>query len=356
MSSQNYEDYWKITLEYTNINGPRFIGTLLTIINFIDNNIGTEYTEAKYKDLQIKLNQQFKKTDMGSIRKSINQFVKLGFINFELRSYHQDAKDFIEAKSSRKRRSLFSKIVYTNSSFKRSVTNDSNEREINFLIKTLEENGKLDRKDVVSLMIIDINDYKKGYLTSEELKRARDFADSIGFIDRKYNQLSYLWGIISKLDDVVIHDNKIYFENDAKVIENTNRKIETERDPYLHRLYKNNLKEESYEYQKGVKCMVEKLAYPTLVASHIKPYIQASDEEAYDPNNGLLLSQNIDGLFDKGYISFNDDGSIIVSASLDSELQLKLRQYKLEEFYLKVERIKYLNIHRTLYKEKLGIL
>ena len=36
MESQNYEDYWKITLEYSDINGEGFISTLKTIKNFVD--------------------------------------------------------------------------------------------------------------------------------------------------------------------------------------------------------------------------------------------------------------------------------------------------------------------------------
>ena len=34
--------------------------------------------------------------------------------------------------------------------------------------------------------------------------------------------------------------------------------------------------------------------------------------------NGLLLLPNYDKLFDRGYISFNDDGSIIYSKYLDA--------------------------------------
>jgi putative restriction endonuclease len=31
--------------------------------------------------------------------------------------------------------------------------------------------------------------------------------------------------------------------------------------------------------------MVERLDYPSLVASHIKPFIVSEENEAYDPNN-----------------------------------------------------------------------
>jgi hypothetical protein len=48
-----------------------------------------------------------------------------------------------------------------------------------------------------------------------------------------------------------------------------------------------------------------------LVASHIRPWSHCKDEHEKDKinvNNGLLLISPIDKLFDRGYITFNDDG------------------------------------------------
>jgi len=59
--------------------------------------------------------------------------------------------------------------------------------------------------------------------------------------------------------------------------------------------------------------------YDLLVASHIKPWRDAANEERIDLYNGLLLLPNYDKLFDRGYISFNDDGLIIFSRYLDNE-------------------------------------
>lgn len=54
-----------------------------------------------------------------------------------------------------------------------------------------------------------------------------------------------------------------------------------------------------------------------LIASHIKPWSQSNNQERLDVNNGLLLCPNHDALFDRGYISFDDDGTIMTSFSLD---------------------------------------
>ncbi len=56
-----------------------------------------------------------------------------------------------------------------------------------------------------------------------------------------------------------------------------------------------------------------------LIASHIVPWCLSSDEERLDVENGILLSPNYDALFDKHLISFNDDGSIIISDMLLGE-------------------------------------
>lgn len=56
-----------------------------------------------------------------------------------------------------------------------------------------------------------------------------------------------------------------------------------------------------------------------LVVSHIKPWsnANANDYEKQYKNNGLLLCANHDVLFDKGYISFDDNGSIVISSKID---------------------------------------
>ena len=52
-----------------------------------------------------------------------------------------------------------------------------------------------------------------------------------------------------------------------------------------------------------------------LRASHAKPWKDCtSDAERLNVYNGFLLTANLDALFDKGYISFTDDGLIMLSS------------------------------------------
>ncbi len=61
-----------------------------------------------------------------------------------------------------------------------------------------------------------------------------------------------------------------------------------------------------------------------LIASHIKPWVKSNDIEKTDPKNGFMFTPTYDFLFDRGYISFNDDQKIIVSPWLSKMTCSKL--------------------------------
>jgi putative restriction endonuclease len=57
-----------------------------------------------------------------------------------------------------------------------------------------------------------------------------------------------------------------------------------------------------------------------LRASHIKPWRDSNDTEKLDGSNGLLLAPHVDHLFDNGFISFDEDGTVMVSPVLAGEI------------------------------------
>lgn len=65
-------------------------------------------------------------------------------------------------------------------------------------------------------------------------------------------------------------------------------------------------------------CRVTGVANPwLLIASHIKPWRAcATAQERLDGANGLLLTPDVDLLFDRGFISFEDLGAVLVSPRL----------------------------------------
>lgn len=50
-----------------------------------------------------------------------------------------------------------------------------------------------------------------------------------------------------------------------------------------------------------------------LIASHTKPWRDSTNSERLDPENGFMLTPTVDHLFDKGFISFEDNGDLLVS-------------------------------------------
>jgi hypothetical protein len=49
------------------------------------------------------------------------------------------------------------------------------------------------------------------------------------------------------------------------------------------------------------------------IASHCKPWRDSTNEERLNGENDLLLTPNIDYLFDRGFIGFEDNGKLIIS-------------------------------------------
>ena len=85
-----------------------------------------------------------------------------------------------------------------------------------------------------------------------------------------------------------------------------------------------------------------------LRASHIRPWAGATVEERLGLYNGLLLAPHIDAAFDAGFISFDDEGRILVSNRLSEEdaralgIHAEMRLSRIEEGHKK-----YLAYHRA---------
>jgi hypothetical protein len=91
-----------------------------------------------------------------------------------------------------------------------------------------------------------------------------------------------------------------------------------------------------------------------LRASHIKAWSKcASDVERCDPSNGLLLSANLDALFDKYMITFDRNGRLLVSRDVSprerKRLDLDNRRLRLA---LRKDQQKYLQHHRFEFAQR----
>ncbi len=96
-------------------------------------------------------------------------------------------------------------------------------------------------------------------------------------------------------------------------------------------------------YNKCCLCGVENPAL--LIASHIKPWAESEPKEKLDVDNGFLMCPNHDKLFDKGYITFDDNGKIIISDKLIENDKELLNVDSRKHIELTEDNKKYLKFH-----------
>lgn len=104
------------------------------------------------------------------------------------------------------------------------------------------------------------------------------------------------------------------------------------------------------DYWQGQCCVTGLAVADLLRASHIKPWSACdTDNERLDVFNGLLLAPHVDALFDGGWISFSDDGRLLVSGALPPAAAASLNV--LENWVvhgLRQEHRRYLAYHRQV--------
>ena len=145
------------------------------------------------------------------------------------------------------------------------------------------------------------------------------------------------------------------FENEVSIIEAQQKELSklmspTEIDAWVkRRLGQGSFRSELLPIF-GHKCALSGLNDSRLlIASHIRPWSRCEQGDHRKPENGILLSVTWDALFDKGLISFNEDGSMLISELLDGSTLEKLGIYEkpsLPHKFLSSERRVFLQYHR----------
>lgn len=93
-----------------------------------------------------------------------------------------------------------------------------------------------------------------------------------------------------------------------------------------------------------------------LEAAHIKPWSRSNDYEKLDPKNGILLTPNCHKLFDRGMITFSNNGKLIKSTKIKNDILdiLLIENKKVDRsILLDTQTNKYLDWHRENIYEKL---
>lgn len=88
-----------------------------------------------------------------------------------------------------------------------------------------------------------------------------------------------------------------------------------------------------------------------LIASHIHAWSKCETyEQRLDGNNGLLLSPSLDKLFDKGYISFDDEGVMLTKSKIRKIVEMLVPEAAVNLKLTKKpnsEQRRYLQMHRA---------
>jgi putative restriction endonuclease len=100
----------------------------------------------------------------------------------------------------------------------------------------------------------------------------------------------------------------------------------------------------------GGACAVTGMALPqALRASHAKAWaLCESDAERLDVYNGLLLTANLDALFDSYLVSFDDAGLLQVSGAIPQDERMRLGLTDVLKLrWLDVKHLRYLHFHQS---------
>lgn len=201
-------------------------------------------------------------------------------------------------------------------------------------------------------------DYMDNKMNSDFVKKNnRIYEKEFKLINGAFDYL--LFYALKNEDDLTIMElaknstELIYQKSKIKSVEDHIKKRKTKyrddgkRNHLLHYKFKKELKN-SNKY-----CIITGIELEPnsgLDCCHIKPYYYCTEEECSDGNNGIVLSHPFHVLFDNGYISFDNDGKILVSPFIPFEDKLALNKYNLKKSNLEIHRNKdkqnYLEWHR----------
>lgn len=389
--NQNYENYWSITLGMTDFftqNG-QCMRTLQIIVDHID-----KYRLFDYKISELqngrKLNQEtthaqelaehvssiFQNVDQtgATTRKQLNQFIKLGFIKPFYSGYSPKTKEFLNPKTGlEKKKRLFSEIVYSYSSLNSSQTKDcTNINQIKYLVNTLinRPSKMINNKELIGLMLSQLD--PRGYSTDRDILQNSNWADYIDFNSRKYNQINYLKAVMKSMNLFSVYETGRRIEvgnkkekeiifcltEDAKTL--IPERGTTRRDNYRFMLMKKSIFEESERIYGKKVSWLSKEESKGLVVSHIYASADAlknwDTDEAYDPNNALLLKPgDEDQYFDKYDMTFDNNGFPVFSSNVRESFVKNIidNKYKLDQSILNPERLNYIQkYHNVKFKEK----
>ncbi|WP_441001341.1 HNH endonuclease [Fodinibius sp. SL11] len=169
--------------------------------------------------------------------------------------------------------------------------------------------GWAEEAGIIESNLIDINDPEDFELLSSRIKELEIFQERNSDGHQMYSAalnryLEYLRAIQNEI------------EEDIEKVSKDDSVSETEKESLVKsRLGQGVFRKNLMDYWQGCAVTGYKSS-KILVASHIKPWRSADNEERMDKFNGLLLIPNLDKAFDRGFISFKKNGKVLISELL----------------------------------------
>lgn len=161
-----------------------------------------------------------------------------------------------------------------------------------------------------------------------------DIKDSFDILLKKYYYFDIQLGYYSYLD---------YLERDDINIETKKLKFNEIRKDYE---FKNLVKKIYNE-----KCVITNVDMDECSICHIKPLYESNDDEKYDYNNGIILSESLHRLYDKYLFTIHPEiYEIIISESIKNK-NLSINKYNGIKLMLNPCSKKYLEYHYLSYKK-----
>ena len=137
---------------------------------------------------------------------------------------------------------------------------------------------------------------------------------------RHFGAENYAFYFLLLLD---LEQKNLIYHNSPELIESTLKEIEQSFTGTVKKYYIDARIGQGFFRDKVLsrmnKCQITGFSDPKfLEAAHIKPWTKADGEEKIDGFNGILLTPNCHKLFDRGMISFDDEGKLLKSSGMNS--------------------------------------
>lgn len=184
-------------------------------------------------------------------------------------------------------------------------------------------------------------------------KIAYDFIYKIAL--PRITKLNFIKYRDEKTNNLYIYMKLSYFE---KMLKLNNLELDTQKETPTN---KEKIRKQQNKYrlnllEKMPSCAITQVADDRiLVACHIKPYAVCAEDEEFDVNNGVILTPTFHYMFDIGFISFDDDGSLLISPFLSNLNKTRLHIRDKQPCSINHKSKKYLKYHREHIFSKISI-